>query len=493
MQKPTQIETVSILILGTATALLTWFHKSFTRLYLGPIFVMEWALLIAVGLCFLKVPFSQIKDRTRDTLRALWPACLFFVLGAFRLLLDLPSINDFESKLARPFAIQYSLIWVYPLLWAGVGYFFHRHDNKAGRIWIVMIVLAQVIPGLWDERYHSVALGPIFLTVAWLYGAAHLDSSQRSRVLPWVVMFILTVAAVIPMWRMWYVNRASRTAFVIGICLLSALPILFSIFNRHFKLWVSLFISLLIATVWVGGTLSYRPFSAITHSLSAHFETKTNAVLNASTDPSVSNTNNPAPVVTAKSVKPALKEKFLDVMQHSEDKPVSEDESVGLQGRTRKVMWKMSLMQWRLQPVMGVGFTRFVPLIRGPGIINDVARAGHLDQYRPVNGTHNSYLTILARMGIVGMVSFAVLFVFLIRESFRAIARPLDFSKLERLTLDDFFSPLLVSGLLGGAIYAAFNVGFESPQNGLLFWFFAGILVAENLNKTTASTDKPKV
>jgi O-antigen ligase len=128
-------------------------------------------------------------------------------------------------------------------------------------------------------------------------------------------------------------------------------------------------------------------------------------------------------------------------------------------------MWKTALRDWRSHPVLGIGFLPEVPSYVQPWAPN----TGNYESFHapPVSGPHNSYLSVLARMGLVGSGLFLWLMVVLLRQAI-ALAREHPHAIPELLLL---FIPL------NGAVHAFFNVGFESPHRCMILWLVSGMLM----------------
>jgi hypothetical protein len=167
--------------------------------------------------------------------------------------------------------------------------------------------------------------------------------------------------------------------------------------------------------------------------------------------------------------KPSLWSKIMNnamkSLQHSEDVPDASNPRP-FQFHMRKFLWQTAIADWRQNRIFGIGFILEVPSYMRPGWPNI---GGFVDKNDPpVSGPHNSYLSVLARMGIIGLVLLIILTV----QTFRSISalfreRPVSFT-------DAFFIVVPVNG----AIHAVFNVGFESPHRCMLMWLFIGFLFA---------------
>ena len=161
---------------------------------------------------------------------------------------------------------------------------------------------------------------------------------------------------------------------------------------------------------------------------------------------------------------PQVLDRNLKVMRHGEDTP-GDPKSRIIEFRVRRYMWNSAFSQWLRSPIIGIGFLPEVPSDIQPG-------APNVGGYQavgtpPVSGPHNSYLSILTRMGVIGFILFGWLMAALLRRAWALIGQ-------HPQTIPDL---LLIVIPLNGLIHAAVNVGLESPHHCMLLWLVAGMLV----------------
>jgi O-antigen ligase len=157
---------------------------------------------------------------------------------------------------------------------------------------------------------------------------------------------------------------------------------------------------------------------------------------------------------------------FIEAFEHGEDAPDASSPH-NFQMRTRRFLWKTAWHDYLSHPWFGVGFIREVPSEIYPGTPN--TRSLESIVAPPMNGAHCSYLTVLTRMGPLGLA----LFFLLILEIAYATRQVLQSSEGLKAPSLIFFA-IIVNGLL----YALVNVGFESPHNCMVLWLASGILLA---------------
>jgi O-antigen ligase len=125
-------------------------------------------------------------------------------------------------------------------------------------------------------------------------------------------------------------------------------------------------------------------------------------------------------------------------------------------------------------PLFGIGFgTRLFELGSRFGTVLGYGTAGRDPLLEYTLGTHNSFIYILVRMGLVGFVLFFLISFHLIK-SFMVLPRD---RKVEKMPF--FFAFVLIS------FSAIFNVILETPLYGATYWVLTGLLYGE-LKKVSA-------
>ena len=154
------------------------------------------------------------------------------------------------------------------------------------------------------------------------------------------------------------------------------------------------------------------------------------------------------------------------------------DRELGVAGNSQEAnnvnwrlsMWKFMLEKTAHEPVLGVGFgkpTNFV----WRGMIYD-ARTGDKTNTQDVTGPHNSFVNMLFRMGLLGLLPLLALLVIAGFRSWRLLVR-------EKLAaLDRAFALTSVAMVVAVAVAACFSVALEGPYIGLFFWLALGLVLA---------------
>ena len=153
-----------------------------------------------------------------------------------------------------------------------------------------------------------------------------------------------------------------------------------------------------------------------------------------------------------------------NAMLHGEDRPIP-GRTKNFVMRTRRFMWKMAIHDWLQRPWIGMGFVSVVPSYVTPNLTNVVV--AKIFERPPVAGPHNSYLSVLARDGVIG----SIVFICILGAVFNGVYRFLRRSPLALGELILCFVPL------NGLFYALLNSGFESPHNCFLLWLYSGVLI----------------
>ena len=136
----------------------------------------------------------------------------------------------------------------------------------------------------------------------------------------------------------------------------------------------------------------------------------------------------------------------------------------------RLSMWKFMLEKTAHDPVFGVGFGRPTNFV-WRGMIYD-ARTGDKTNSQDVTGPHNSFVNMLFRMGLLGLLPLLALLVIAGLRSWRVLVR-------ETLAaLDRAFALTSVAMVVAVAVAACFSVALEGPYIGLFFWLALGLVLA---------------
>jgi len=134
----------------------------------------------------------------------------------------------------------------------------------------------------------------------------------------------------------------------------------------------------------------------------------------------------------------------------------------------RKFMWQTAIQDGMQNPWWGVGWTPEVPSMVWPNAKNKKGALPSPEEgdypELPVAGPHNSYLSIFARLGFVGVGLFFMAIFSLVPRLLRSMRRG--------LSLEESVIQLLI---FSGLLYALFHSGLESPHNSLVLYLSWGI------------------
>ena len=432
-------------------------ERRFVKLKIGPIFALELIFLIILA-CWtfqggvLKQAGSLLKKHGPNLF---FPA-LFFAWGVLRLGADFVGADFHLNALLSSRTLQHSLIFIYPLIWMFSGYVVEFKNSKWGNEIVIGVLVAQaipVIPKIQRALFWNVSVGPIFVVPAFLATAYFFKSKPAPKnILGFgLLCFCLSFFS---FWGGWGADSLSRTSFL-SLSLLLTLPVVFSVGNFNF--WPAFRTTLTAGIVFFAGI-----------------------ALNT--------------MWTSQSKEINFKSQFVKSFQHADDVSHKyldphEDETQMLHFRTRKFLWTTAISDWAEKPIFGIGWLPEFPSHIYPDVINDrgyetVKPSDPMTP--PVNGAHNSYLTILARVGIAGASVFLALLLVVARDSYILLksTNPLKAGSSVRqwisANVDVIANYTLVATLISGAVYALFNVCLESPQYCMITWLFAGIVTARS-------------
>ncbi|MGE4232966.1 MAG: O-antigen ligase family protein [Bacteriovoracia bacterium] len=284
---------------------------------------------------------------------------------------------------------------------------------------ILGLLAGGSLPLLWGRTTINLSLGSMPLVLLFFIGI-NKKILPQFKVQKFFLIFLLAIGSFIPFWKMWLEADVQRTSLILFIFGLALFPIL----SRNYKAFGFLLIFLT--------SLFLIPFTKLP---------------------------------TAKN---PFKEQLYKSLQHGEDIP-----DVGRPGnfqfRNRTFWWNTAISDWKSNPVFGVGFWPEVPSFAKEGKPNDGKFRGDSDfgaLPTPISGPHNSYLSVLARTGVIGLLLFFLL-------TFRVFQRIYHLWERRDLSINFLaISYVAISGL----IYAAVNVGFETPYNSAAMYFCFGAL-----------------
>jgi len=114
----------------------------------------------------------------------------------------------------------------------------------------------------------------------------------------------------------------------------------------------------------------------------------------------------------------------------------------------RLEVWKRAINYGIEHPLMGAGFGRSM---------GDSLAFGETDRVDP----HNSYVAIFYRMGLPGIIAFAI---------FWAQVIGVAFARCKRGTANRLLFGMALAAHIATAIFALFNVVLEGPYMGIPFW-----------------------
>ncbi len=438
------LEFAVFVALNLTVTCLVLFSRHFVKLRLGPLYVLEilamfWAL---ATLTRSREFFSFIAGGLRGKSAPLLLASAIFFYGAARLALDLTVGWRGDPSLER--VLQHSLTFVYPFVWMSIGAWCALRFPERFYLIGVCAILAS-IPSFLFFSYSNLrddplaagiganySVGPLAVLAA-VYFFVSKDIPAKQRI---PLGVILAACAFFPFWKMLH-SQVQRTSLVLLLFMTALAPWIVAAEKkvRAFATTVGL-----LAFLVAGAAVS---LALINHAGGGEYGA-------------------------------------LDSFRHDDDRPNSAlGESGAFQFRSRTIWWSSAFDQWKMSPIFGVGTLAEVPSEILPGVKNDGRFEGRADLAslggKPIMGPHNSYLGVLARFGAAGFLLFLGLAACIVVRFASVVRRANPVAASDSLQALGWLVTLIVP--MNGLLYALVGVGFESPYNSVLLWFFSGALL----------------
>jgi len=526
---------ISLGVLTCAVIGISLYSRDFAKIRIGPLFVLEAIALVWI----LITACTGERPSWSDVWSSLWAPLLFFLYGLCLTAVNVYRIIDRVEPLPSFRMAQHAILYVYPFLWMGVGWWTAR-QNRYFRV-AVYGSLATALRNLVGLLGGNISLGPI-LNLPWLQSIHRwIGFSKERRLRGSLILIVMTILACLPFWLMW-LRYVQRTSFLLFIFSMFLVPLGL----RHKGETISRMMQSSLTALWlyVGGQAltfmvhsygqaasemaiekqEFEPREISTTSLkpvpkpaagqnplrivskkkrpipvsspnsavkplpevtpaqspsSAALEPTTSPSVVAAvpdyTQPIVKPLSQPvkAPIGEAptmlklfsRNVRGPLMANVKNAVVHGEDHPIP-GQGKNFVMRKRRFMWKMAVHDWRQHPWTGIGFAAEVPSYVQPGLTN--VEEARIFRLPPVAGPHNSYLSVLARTGVIGSVFFACILGTIFQSGYQLLRR-------SPLALDEL---ILCFVPFNGLFYALLNSGLESPHNCFLLWLYSGMLIA---------------
>lgn len=410
------------------------FYRDFVKIQIGPLYILEFLFLLWFVFAWIhgtRISFYQKVSRL------VWPVSLFFLWGMIRLFIEL--FSESEPYSLKETA-QHCLLFVYPLLWVIAGFWISSQSKNLKTVLVLTLVLS-ILPHLTAyvpidlgflilNKWVNVSVGALLALFFTFWGMNLRFPPRKNAFLFFVGGFFLFL----PYWKLWN-GTMQRSNLLILMVMLTTAPLLYSQLKKE-KLLRAIFV-VIFSFVFLGAGILIQAF----------------------------------PKAEEKGLKTTLKTQALQTLEHGDDKPSKADPS-RFKFMARRHLWNSAIEDWKKAPFFGVGLIPNFPSHVNPKIPNRVdaippeKQGGDLPVL-PLVGPHNSYLSILGRLGGVGLVFFGVLIFFWARKAF------LFLSSQKTIRPWDLF---IVYIPINGFLYAFANVGLESPHNCFMLWLYVGIL-----------------
>lgn len=390
------------------------------------IYIIEWAALAAI-LAIALEKFKILGDL--KTQKWFWFLLAFFGLGCLRVAFD-------ELKFEQ-IVIKKWVLFVYPVLWVSLGYWLKRHYSFFSNQLVLLLAVFSMVFSVLTHQSINLTLGLLGWAVTLYYFKTH-------KVL---ALWVGLAAVAYPLFsNVVQLGEPLQRLTLLQIIAMNFLGGYSLNLQRYFwpqqKHWrvVLIGLTLVLSVLFVQTLVKQKEF----------------------------------------------REKIYAKIRHGDDLALSEsmdDRLNPFQFRDRKVWWNRAIAQWQTSKIWGVGFNVEVPdLLRiyhwPNGVIETVKNDGKFENApdmksrldpQPVSGPHNSWLSVLARMGVLG---FGGLLAFFIVTGYR-VGQFIK-SRKGHFLLAEF---ILLMIPLNSLLHATLQIGFESPRGCFLLWLFLGMVL----------------
>ena len=138
----------------------------------------------------------------------------------------------------------------------------------------------------------------------------------------------------------------------------------------------------------------------------------------------------------------------------------------------RYLIWHTAYKMFKEKPLfgMGIGIFKMKYLFYQAEVLEDLPR--YLPYYRNAQESHNEYLQLLVELGILGLVSFLIIFYLFYKKIFNTLLKQ-DLPDREKAIIS-----ALLLGITGFLIHCLFTFPFHVPALGVTFFGIMGLTVA---------------
>ena len=144
----------------------------------------------------------------------------------------------------------------------------------------------------------------------------------------------------------------------------------------------------------------------------------------------------------------------------------------------RMVYWYRVVVERFPENLLGIGFgTPYLPYQEG----KDTAESDNDDEHDAhLTGTHNSYITIFTRLGVLVLVFFFALYTIILKEFYR----------FKQYYIANHHIVFFI-GFFAISIIALFNPTLETPTYAGTYWFFLGLVAKSIHERRFANENSP--
>ncbi len=417
---------------------LSFGSRSFAKIQIKGIYILEILFFTLIPILFEKIIVEK-QWKTLIKRIEIKVLLVFFIYNITRFIYGIVSLNN-ENEVSRIF--QHAIIFIYPFIWFTVGlvvfqiklseYFWSLAALSSGVSLLFFGYGDYALLNDYNQIGANLALGPI--GILWV-----LVQILNQGFNVW--NFFYLQCAFIPFWIRLN-GHFQRTNFITLVFYISSVFLISKEeMRKKIRTYMYIVVSFILGTIIISQIL-------MTQNKTDSETFKENLVHNDSKD-------NYA-VQRIRGIENVIDKQFT---------------FTNIVGGSRGFWWSKAIEDWKKSKLLGRGYTPEIPSEVIYGLPNNPKRFETQITMKPyegraLSGPHNSYLTVLARSGVIGFILFITLIGLLIKNLYKYYLNIFDYKKS-----DDYIVLLTPIVFLGFSLIA---LGLESPHNNVFVWLAFG-------------------